>query len=110
MIPIIQFGIGALGQQVLQYLTDRSGISVVGVADLNPKLIGKDISDIVKTKKSGVMVYKSIDEAIKKAKLKPEVAVITTVSSISKLLFQVEAATTAGLNIVSTCEELIYPW
>ena len=110
MIPIIQIGIGALGQQVLQYLTDREGITVAGVVDLNPELIGKDISEIVKTKKSGVMVYKSIDEAIEKAELKPNVAVITTVSSIKKMVSQIEDAANAGLNIVTTCEELIYPW
>lgn len=110
MIPIIQIGIGALGQQVLQYLTDREGITVAGVVDLNPELIGKDISEIVKTKKSGVMVYKSIDEAIEKAELKPNVAVITTVSSIKKVVSQIEDAANAGLNIVTTCEELIYPW
>jgi hypothetical protein len=110
MITIIQIGIGALGQQVLQYLTDREGVSVVGVVDVNPELIGKDISEIVKTKKSGVMVYKSIDEAIEKAEQKPEVAVITTVSSIKKMVSQIEDAANAGLNIVTTCEELIYPW
>jgi len=110
MINVIQVGIGALGQQVLQYLSERNGVNVIGVVDLNPELIGKDISDIIDAETTGVYVYKSLDEAISKAKHEPEVAVITTVSSIEKLVGQVEAAAKVGLHIVSTCEELTFPW
>ncbi len=110
MINVIQVGIGALGQQVLQYLSERDGVNVVGVVDLNPDLIGKDISEIVKTETTGVVVYKSLEEAKSKAKEKPEVAVLTTVSSIEKLVGQVEEAAKSGLHVVSTCEELTFPW
>ena len=110
MINVIQVGIGALGQQVLQYLSERDGVNVVGVVDLNPDLIGKDISEIVKTETTGVVVYKSLEEAKSKAKEKPEVAVLTTVSSIEKLVGQVEEAAKSELHVVSTCEELTFPW
>jgi 2,4-diaminopentanoate dehydrogenase len=110
MINIVQLGIGALGKQVLQYLNERNGIHVTGVVDPNPELTGKDLSTFTKSESTGVLVSKSLDEALDNSIGKPEVAVITTVSSISKLLSQVEAAAKAGLNIVSTCEELIYPW
>jgi len=110
MINVIQVGIGALGQQVLQYLCERKGVNVIGVVDLNPDLIGKDISEIIDTESTGVHVYKSLEEAISKAKQKPEVAVLTTVSSIGKLVGQVEEAANLGLHVVSTCEELTFPW
>ncbi len=110
MINIVQIGIGALGQQVLQYLSDRDGINVVGAVDLNPELRGKEISDIINTDSTGVTVVNSLDEAISNAKTKPEVAVLTTVSSVDKLVSQVEQAANAGLHIVSTCEELTFPW
>ncbi|PKD42452.1 DUF1611 domain-containing protein [Rhodohalobacter barkolensis] len=110
MINVIQIGIGALGKQVLQYLADRDGINVVGLVDLNPEVVGKNISDIADTNRSDVTVYKSLDDAISNAPEKPEVAVLTTVSSIEKLVSQVEEAANAGLHIVSTCEELTFPW
>lgn len=110
MINIVQVGIGALGQQVLQYLSDREGINVVGVVDLNPDLQGKEINEIIKTDTAGVVVYNSLEEAVSNANQKPEVAVLTTVSSIDKLVGQVEQAANAGLHVVSTCEELTFPW
>ena len=110
MINVIQVGIGALGQQVLQFLSEREEINVVGVVDLNPDFIGKDISSFVDTETTGILVYKSLDEAMSKAQKKPDVAVLTTVSSIDKLVGQVEAAANLGLHVVSTCEELTFPW
>ena len=110
MINVIQIGVGALGKQVLQYLADRDGINVVGLVDLNPDVVGKAIGEIADTNSSGVTVQSSLDDAIKNASAKPEVAVLTTVSSIEKLVSQVEDAAKAGLHIVSTCEELTFPW
>lgn len=110
MMNIVQIGIGALGQQVLQYLTERDGINVVGVVDLNPELKGKDISEIIDTETTGVVVHSSLADAMNNAAQKPEVAVLTTVSSIAKLVGQVEEAAKQGLHVVSTCEELTFPW
>ncbi|MEX0662831.1 MAG: hypothetical protein WEA58_13645 [Balneolaceae bacterium] len=110
MIKVIQIGIGALGKQVLQYAVEREGIQIIGAVDLNPDLHGKDIGDILETKPKGVTISTSIAEAIEKAGSKPEVAVLTTVSSIDKLVGQVKEAAQFGLHIVSTCEELSYPW
>ncbi len=110
MIKVIQIGIGALGKQVLQYAVERDGIEVIGAVDLNPDLAGKDIGELLDKKPMGVTISSSIAEAIEKAGTKPEVAVLTTVSSIDKLVGQVKEAAQFGLQIVSTCEELSYPW
>lgn len=110
MIHVIQLGAGALGRQVLQFLVNREGINVCGVVDLDPELIGRDIGSLTDSSQAGIDVSASLQEALKKCDEKPDVAVITTVSSIEKLLPQVEQASEAGLHIVSTCEELIFPW
>ena len=109
MKHIIQMGVGALGQQVLRYLLDRQGIQVVGVTDLNPELTNKDIGRVVSRPDTGVTIKSTLNESIRAAE-NAEIAVITTVSSIEKLVPQVREAAEAGLHIVSTCEELIYPW
>lgn len=110
MIHVIQIGAGALGRQVLKFLINREGVNICGVVDLNPELTGKDIGAITDTPDTGVVISQSLQEALKKCDEKPEVAVITTVSSIEKLFPQVEEAAGAGLHIVSTCEELVFPW
>lgn len=110
MIEAIQIGIGALGKQVLQYADERGGIHIVGLVDLNPDLQGKAVKDILDRSANKAVVSDTVNEALRAAKSKPQVAIITTVSSISKLSSQVEAAASEGLHIVTTCEEMIYPW
>lgn len=110
MKNIIQIGVGALGRQVLQFLSERKGININGVVDLDPELTGKDIGTLLGSSDTGVKISTSLQESVRAGKSKPEVAVITTVSSIEKLVPQVEVAAKAGLHIVSTCEELIFPW
>lgn len=110
MIQTIQIGIGALGKQVLQYADERQGINIVGLVDLNPDLKGKSVRDILDNSNNEASVSDSVKEAVNKAKTKPEVAIITTVSSIAKLSSQVKDAAREGLHIVTTCEEMIYPW
>lgn len=110
MIHAIQIGIGALGKQVLQYADEREGINITGLVDLNPELQGKAVSDILENSGNSSKVFETVSEAVSASKNKPEVAIITTVSSIEKLFSQVEEAARQGLHIVTTCEEMIYPW
>lgn len=58
----------------------------------------------------GVRVSASLDEALSGLSEQPRVAVLTTVSSIERLVDQVRVAAEAGMHVVSTCEELLYPW
>jgi len=110
MINAIQIGIGALGKQVLQFVDEREGIKITGLVDLNPDLQGKSVRDILENSSNAAKVFESVSEAVSESKNKPVVAIITTVSSINKLTSQVEEAARAGLHIVTTCEEMIYPW
>ncbi|CAN5492753.1 oxidoreductase [soil metagenome] len=110
MINAIQIGIGALGKQVLQYVDEREGIDIVGLVDLNPDLQEKSVSDILKSSSNESIVSDSVKKSIRDAKKKPDVAIITTVSSIAKITSQVEEAARQGLHVVTTCEEMIYPW
>ena len=41
---------------------------------------------------------------------KPQAAVVTTVSDMERITPQVEAIVAHGIPVVSTCEELSYPW
>ena len=57
-----------------------------------------------------IIVSGSIKEALSKLKEKPQVAIITTVSSLEKLIPQVKEVAEFGIPVISTCEELSYPW
>lgn len=109
MIKVVQFGVGPLGRQIVRYIAEREGLDLVGVVDVDADLHGRPVGEICDTG-CCVPVSRSLDEALAKAEADPQVAVIATVSSIDKLVPQVEEAAKAGLDIVSTCEELSFPW
>lgn len=110
MITVLQIGLGPLGQQISKYITDKKGVKTVAAVDLNPAWKGRDLADLVDSKPSGVMIEATVDQALQHLSGKPDVAIITTVSSIQKLESQIEEVARHGIPMVSTCEELSYPW
>jgi 2,4-diaminopentanoate dehydrogenase len=110
MIRIIQLGLGPLGRQIIRYIGERPGLELVGVVDVDPSFHGRDAGEICGLAPLGLPVCASIDEAQLHATEVPQVAILATVSSIEKLVPQVVAAARAGLHVVSTCEELTFPW
>lgn len=110
MIRVVQLGAGPLGRQIVRYMREREGLELVGVADLDPSLHGRDVGEVCEIGPVGVTVSSTLHGALRSASDPPDVAVIATVSSVRTLVPQVEAAANAGLHIVSTCEELSFPW
>ncbi len=110
MTTVIQIGLGPLGQQIGRYITDKNEIKTVAAIDINNDLKGRDFGELISEKPSGVLIQNTIEEALQNLPKKPDAAILTTVSSIQKLESQIENIAKHGIPIVSTCEELSYPW
>jgi 2,4-diaminopentanoate dehydrogenase len=110
MIPVVQRGLGPLGRQIVRYLVEREGIQLVGAVDVDPALAGQDVGELCGLAPLGVVVAPTLDEALDRATAEPRAAVLATVSAIAALVPQVEETARAGLDMVSTCEELSFPW
>ncbi len=108
MINILQVGIGPLGKKTYQYITEKMSMRTVAALDINPALIGKDLGEIVNQIPSGIKVFDGISNVPDLDKV--DVAVLTTSSSMKAIYPQVEQLLNYGLPVVSTCEELTYPW
>ena len=108
MVRVVQIGLGPLGQQVVRFALERSGIKIVAAVDTDPDKVGKDLGTLCSLKPLGVLIRGDLTTTLKGKKA--EVALLTTVSSLRQIEKQIEEATRAGLNIVSTCEELSFPW
>ena len=108
MIKIVQLGLGPLGQKVANYALQREGVKIVGAVDLDTEKIGRDIGELCSGKSNGVVISKTLSEALSEEKA--DVAVVTTVSSLEKVESQIQELAEAELPIVSTCEELSFPW
>jgi len=106
MISLVQIGLGPLGQKVVRFALERKGLKYVGAVDPAPDKVGKDLGELCGAGKLGVTICKDLATALQGRQ--EGVAILTTVSSVEKLVVQVEEAAAAGLDIVSTCEELSY--
>jgi hypothetical protein len=108
MINTVHVGIGPLGQKVLRYAVERGCFNVVGAVDPDPEKAGKDLGQFCGIEPLGITIRDNPADAIKGQSV--DVALVTTVSSLVALESQVAELANAKLNIVSTCEELFYPW
>jgi len=109
-IKVIQIGLGPLGQKIVKYLAERSStFQLVGAVDKNPELIGKKIETVCGLKnKFRLTVKANLAETL--AEAKPDVALLTTVSDIKRITGQIEEIVAHKIPVVSTCEELSFPW
>jgi len=110
MKNILQIGFGPLGIQIAKYLAEKSEAKTIAVVDINKNLIGKSLYEISTELSKKVFVYGSVKKVIDQLPQKPDIAIITTVSSLEKLIPQIEEVAKYGIPVISTCEELSYPW
>ena len=97
-------GLGAIGREVLIALDGVASVQVVAVVDPAPALVGRDAGQIVGLSPLGVSVVAGAAEAL--ALAEADVALVLTGSGVADLLPVVEAAAAAGVDVVSSCEDL----
>jgi len=108
MVEIVHVGIGPLGQMMVRSAASRGGFRIVGAVDTDPAKIGKDLGELCGIEPLGVTISGNLGDAVKGTSAR--VAVVTTVSSLAAFEPQVVQLAKAKLHVVSTCEELSFPW
>ena len=105
---IVQYGCGKMSTYTMRYAMEK-GYEIVGAVDINPNLIGKDISEIIGCEETGVKIT-AIDQAEELMKnVKPDACIITTMSLIKDLEDALMLCSKLGINAITTCEEAFYP-
>lgn len=106
---VMIMGLGPIGAAVARQLLARSNFKLVAAVDIDPAKAGKDLGEVLGLpKKTGVKVATDATAAIRKAR--PQAAVLCTSSSLKRVWPQLESVIKMKLPIVSTTEELSYPW
>ena len=108
-IKVLAYGIGVVGGLIAKSLLEKEGLEIVGAVDIDKSKVGKDLSDVLGLKrKVGVRVVNDVDSVLSKAK--PDIAVHATSSYLKDTFSQIASIASNGINVVSTCEELSYPY
>lgn len=108
-VKVVQFGTGKMAVYTMRYVYEKGG-EIVGAIDINPDVIGKDIGEIMGIEPKGVKVtsLENAEEMIKN--VKPDIAIVTTMSLLSDIKDAFMLCAKLGVNAISTCEEAFYPW
>ena len=102
-------GLGPIGAAVARQLAARSNFKIVAAVDVDPAKAGKDLGALLGLeRKTGVTVTADARQAARKTK--PQAAVLCTSSALKSLWPQIQSLLPLRLPIVSTTEELAYPW
>ena len=110
MKNILQIGFGPLGIQIGKYIAQKSTVRTVAGVDINPSLSDVSLSELDDSLSKDVIIFNTVKKALDSLVEKPDVAIITTVSNLEMLIPQIEEVAQFGIPIISTCEELSYPW
>ena len=104
MAKVVLCGLGAIGTEVLNYLLERRH-EVVGVVDSAPEKAGRTVAEI-----TGLPLGIVVQPSLGSVQLgDAEVAVFTTRSRISDMQADILKAAQAGLDVVTTSEEMAFP-
>ena len=108
-IKIIIYGCGVIGSKIALALLDKKGYEVVGAVDIAPELAGKDLGGVIDIHKElGIAIENDANAVFSKGKA--QAVVLTTSSHIRSVFPQIIQCVKAGLNVISTSEELSFPW
>jgi len=108
-IRVIQFGLGPIGCAMARHITERPELELVGGVDIDPAKVGQDLGLVIGLDAPlGVSVSETLAAAL--VHTEADVAIHTTNSYFDLFQSQIIEILEARLDIVSTAEELSFPW
>jgi 4-hydroxy-tetrahydrodipicolinate reductase len=105
-IPVVIMGLGHIGQLIARAALEKPELRLV--ATLDPAHAGRRLDEVLSAHAPELRVLADASEAFKLAR--GGVVLHATSSSFESVVPQLERAVRSGLSVVSTCEELAYPW
>ena len=107
-IRTLLFGLGTIGVGIGRLAAQRDELELVGAVDSAPDKAGRPLFEVLGIDGPHHRVEADAERAL--ADARPQVVLHATGSYLPDVLSQLMSCVRAGANVVSTCEELTYPW
>ena len=108
-IRAIQYGVGPIGASIARLMREKQAIEICGAIDTDPAKAGRDLGEVVGAPDApwGVKISADAKDVLEQA---ADIVIHSTSSSLPKVMDQLIACLEAESCVVSTCEELSYPY
>ena len=108
-IRVAQYGLGPIGSSIVRLMRQKDSLEIVGAIDKDPAKAGRDLGETVGAPDTpwGVLISPDAKSVLEKPL---DVIVHSTSSYLTSVMDQLLECIAAGCCIVSTCEELAYPF
>ena len=108
-IRAIQYGVGPIGAALARLMREKQAIEIIGAIDSDPAKAGRDLGEVAGAPDApwGVTVSSDAAGLLQET---ADVVVHSTSSSLPAVAEQLLACLAAESCVVSTCEELAYPF
>lgn len=107
-VPVVLMGLGFIGQEIGRAALQSEELELVGAVDKSPSLAGKKVADILELPVGALKVSSTLTQAV--GRRRGVVLLHATGSKLPQVTDQIVEALSLGLHVVSTCEELSFPW
>ncbi len=101
-------GLGPIGSLIVKVLHERPDVEIVGAVDIAPDKVGRDLGEV-----AGLDARLNVtvqEEVASIAKIRPDIAILSTTSRFPLLADQALPLLDAGIHVVTTCEEAVFPF
>jgi len=108
-IRAIQFGVGPIGASIARLMREKQAIEIIGAIDTDPAKADRDLGEVVGAPDApwGVRISADTKSVLEQ---NADVVIHSTSSSLPNVMDQLLACLEAESCVVSTCEELSYPY
>lgn len=98
------YGFGAIGRMAATLALER-GYDLTAVVDIDKRIVGKDVGELLGVGSLGVKVTPDVEELAD-----ADVVFHATGSYLDRVFDQIVSVLRMGVSVVSTCETLSYPY
>jgi 4-hydroxy-tetrahydrodipicolinate reductase len=105
---VLLYGAGSIGCAIAVELLRRGGCRIVAAIDSDPEKAGRDLGAVLGRSRMNVRVSQTPQGTLRRGVA--DLVIHATASRLESVVPQIEPALEAGIPVLSTCEELSYPF
>lgn len=105
---VVHYGLGPIGRSIAEIVAERPRLRTLAAVDSDPRIIGQDLASLCQLPLGSDLFVVGLlpSEPISGA----SVVLHSTGSSLTSVAPQLIECIELGYNVISTCEELAFPW